>query len=184
MKTETRPRYLTLKFLRPTRLRRFAMEQGQRWLCRDNHGIGKSYLEALETSAEQFDFDRTSCPVSAVRIVANTVNHCDHGHATRDEVRVLPTSGGGNTILCRRHYGEKWNSEEREREKPAQKCGNSRRGKTWKNTTRKSDRERTPRERRRKPRAKREKPGEGRGKLVREKLNTKGANCTFRGGQN
>lgn len=35
------------------------------------------------------------------------MNHCDHGHGTREEVRLLPTSGGdyhGNMIVCHMHY--------------------------------------------------------------------------------
>ena len=33
------------------------------------------------------------------------LNHCDGGHATTSEVRLLPTGGGGNLIVCRIHYG-------------------------------------------------------------------------------
>ena len=33
------------------------------------------------------------------------MNHCDHGHATSGEVRLLPYgTQGGNMILCRRHH--------------------------------------------------------------------------------
>jgi hypothetical protein len=32
------------------------------------------------------------------------MNGCDHGHQTPHEVRLLPTGGGGNAILCRPHF--------------------------------------------------------------------------------
>jgi hypothetical protein len=36
-----------------------------------------------------------------------TLNTCDHGHDTTEEVRVLPISeNGGNAIICRAHYHE------------------------------------------------------------------------------
>ena len=33
-----------------------------------------------------------------------TVNHCDHNHVTADEVRLLPTGGDGNMLVCYAHY--------------------------------------------------------------------------------
>jgi len=32
------------------------------------------------------------------------MNACDHGHTTASEVRLLPTGGGGNVIICQRHH--------------------------------------------------------------------------------
>lgn len=35
------------------------------------------------------------------------INHCDHGHATIDQVRKLPYGSpeqGGNLIVCYRHF--------------------------------------------------------------------------------
>jgi len=32
------------------------------------------------------------------------MNACDHGHLVEGEVRLLPTGGDGNAILCRSHY--------------------------------------------------------------------------------
>lgn len=29
---------------------------------------------------------------------------CDHSHSTDEELRVLPTDGGGNLIVCYKHY--------------------------------------------------------------------------------
>ena len=34
------------------------------------------------------------------------VNYCDHDHETRDEIRKLPTGGGANALLCRKHFGQ------------------------------------------------------------------------------
>ena len=33
-----------------------------------------------------------------------TINHCDHNHVVYGEVRLLPTGGEGNMILCKCHY--------------------------------------------------------------------------------
>ena len=30
--------------------------------------------------------------------------HCDHGHETAEEIRALPYSTDGNTLVCQRHY--------------------------------------------------------------------------------
>jgi len=32
------------------------------------------------------------------------MNYCDFNHATPREVRLLPTGGGGNTIVCQTCY--------------------------------------------------------------------------------
>jgi len=32
------------------------------------------------------------------------MNSCDYGHQTPAEIRVLPVGGGGNALLCHRHY--------------------------------------------------------------------------------
>jgi len=36
--------------------------------------------------------------------MVQNINHCDHGHATTDEVRALPTGGDAQVIICYRHY--------------------------------------------------------------------------------
>ena len=39
----------------------------------------------------------TPRPMHAIR------NQCDYGHATTGDVRLLPSGGGGNIIICQRH---------------------------------------------------------------------------------
>lgn len=32
------------------------------------------------------------------------MNQCDYDHETNEETRLLPLGGGGNIIICKRHY--------------------------------------------------------------------------------
>lgn len=36
--------------------------------------------------------------------MSKVLNHCDVGHTTGNEIRKLPTGGGGNILVCRSHF--------------------------------------------------------------------------------
>lgn len=38
--------------------------------------------------------------------ILDLANSCDHGHQTCDEIRSLPIGGGGNVLVCKKHYNK------------------------------------------------------------------------------
>lgn len=60
---------MRLRFIRRVQFSRFTMEKGEIWDCYEEHGTGKSYLEAVASNSDRFDF--SSCGPCLVRDVEN-----------------------------------------------------------------------------------------------------------------
>ncbi len=68
----------------------------------DFHDIEANSKEEAEKIVldEHWDSRLDSAGCGAEIIFHDHINHCDYDHETAGEVRLLPTGGGGNVIVC------------------------------------------------------------------------------------